>query len=162
MAHTQAYGPKHLFMVHIMHIKANMGYYPLNKMQNIKRLRHIVWLKTISLPLISFLSCPCYWKAASQMHVAPQIAVQCPLLTIYARCCPRHALDDVIIHCRYQRLPLEGSVIRTFEYCSVCSDWTTVVFWGNYLVKLIIADVSQCFPTFLMLQFWIWYFITPL
>ena len=70
----------------------------------------------------------------------------CPLLTICPRCCPRHAPDDVIIHCGYHRLPLDGAVIGTFEYCSVCSDWTTVVFWGNSLVKLIIANVSQCFP----------------
>ena len=26
MAHTQAYGPKHWFMVHIMHIRADMGH----------------------------------------------------------------------------------------------------------------------------------------
>ena len=50
----------------------------------------------------------------------------CPLLTICPRCCPRHAPDDVIIHCGYHRLPLDGAVIGTFEYCSVCSDWTTV------------------------------------
>ena len=34
------------------------------------------------------------------------------------RCCSRHASDDVIIHCRYLRLPLAGTVIGTFEYCS--------------------------------------------
>ena len=42
----------------------------------------------------------------------------CPLLTICPRCCPRHAPDDVIIHCGYQRLPLDGAVIGTFEHCS--------------------------------------------
>ena len=38
----------------------------------------------------------CWWhlKTASQMQVAPRIVVQsCPLLTIYPRCCPRHATD---------------------------------------------------------------------
>ena len=43
----------------------------------------------------------------------------CPLLTICPRCCPRHAPD---IECGYHRLPLDGAVIGTFEYCSVCSD----------------------------------------
>ena len=43
-------------------------------------------------------------------------------------------------------LPLDGAVIGTFEYCSVCSDWITIVLWGNSLVELIIAAVSQCFP----------------
>ena len=51
----------------------------------------------------------------------------CQLLAICPRCCPRHAPDDVIIHCGYHRLPLDGTVIGTFEYCSVCSDWTTIV-----------------------------------
>ena len=27
---------------------------------------------------------------------------------------PRHAPDDVIIHCGYYRLPLDGAVIETF------------------------------------------------
>ena len=48
-------------------------------------------------------------------------------------------------HCGYHRLPLDGAVIGTFEYCPVCSVWTTVVFWGNSLVKLIIANVFSMF-----------------
>ena len=52
------------------------------------------------------------------MHVAPQIAVHCwqyapdvgPAMPI--------APDDVIIHCGYQRLSLDGAVIGTFEHCS--------------------------------------------
>ena len=51
-------------------------------------------------------------KTASQMHVAPRIVVFC-------WSCPRHAPDDVIIHCGYQKLPLDGAVIGTFEYCSI-------------------------------------------
>ena len=60
----------------------------------------------------------------------------CPLLTIYPRCCPRYAPDmpqmmllptaDII-----QRLPLDGVIIGTFEYCHVFSARTTVVFWGK-------------------------------
>ena len=46
-----------------------------------------------------------------------------------------------IIDCLQMALSLE-----LFEYCSMCSDWITVVFWGNSLDKLIRADVSQCFP----------------
>ena len=42
----------------------------------------------------------------------------CPLLTIWPRCCPRHAPDDVIIQCGYQRLSLDGAVIGTFEHYS--------------------------------------------
>ena len=60
-----------------------------------------------------------------------------------ADCC---LLSTICPRAGYQRLPLDGAVIGTFEYCSVCSDWTTVVFWGNSLVKLIIANVSQYFP----------------
>ena len=42
-----------------------------------------------------------------------------------------------------QKLPLDDTVTGTLEYCSVCSDWTTVVFWGNSLVRLIIVNVAQ-------------------
>ena len=58
-------------------------------------------------------------KTTSEMHVAPQI-----WKAASKWCCS----------------------LELFEYCSICSDWITVVFWGNSLVKLIIADVSQCFP----------------
>ena len=61
-----------------------------------------------------------------------------------------------------QRLPLDGAVIGTFKYCSVCSDWTPFVFWGNYLVRLIIANIAQCLQynidielkKYLLLCFW--------
>ena len=33
--------------------------------------------------------------------------------------------------------------MEPFEHYSVCAEWITVVFWGNSLVKLIIADISQ-------------------
>ena len=47
----------------------------------------------------------------------------CSLLTICPSSCPRHASDDVIItaECRYHRLPPDGAVIETFEFCSLCS-----------------------------------------
>ena len=60
-------------------------------------------------------------KRASLMHVAPRIAVHCW----------QYAPDVVSDMPRiYQRLPLDGAVIGTFDFCLVCSDWTIVVFWG--------------------------------
>ena len=58
-------------------------------------------------------------------------------------------LCSFILFMWYQICPLGGATyircllmtlsLELFEYCSVCSDWITVVFWG-------IADVHQCFP----------------
>ena len=89
---------------------------------------------------------------------------RCPLLSIVVHCCP---LLSIVVHW-YHRLPLDGAVIGT---CWILPR----MFWLNdscVLVKLIIADISQCFPfnlqqfpnvlqryslkaQFLMLQLWI-------
>ena len=104
------------------------------------------------------------------VHCCPSLSVVvhcCPLLSIVFNCYP---LLSIVIQC----CPLLSIVLslKLFECCSVWSDWITVVFWGNSLVKLIIADISQCFPynlqqfhnvlqryylkaKFLMIQFWI-------
>ena len=49
------------------------------------------------------------------MHIAPQIAVHIGdnMPQKLSQMCPR---------CGYQKLPPDGAVIETFDYCSVCSD----------------------------------------
>ena len=57
---------------------------------------------------------------ASQMHVAPRIAVHCwQYAPDVVPDMPQMMLlptADII-----QRLPLDGAVVGTFEYCPVCS-----------------------------------------
>ena len=45
------------------------------------------------------------------------------MLSIVDRCCLKHAQDADT----YQRLLPHGAVMGTFDYCSVSSDWTTIV-----------------------------------
>ena len=45
-----------------------------------------------------------------------------PAVIFYVTLANEDTQDDAIIHCGYHILPLDGAVIGTFEYCSVCSD----------------------------------------
>ena len=68
----------------------------------------------------------CLYSLKNGITDACSAAHCCPLLTICPRCCPRHAPDDIIIHCGYQRLPLDGAVFQTFDRCSSISLMTVV------------------------------------
>ena len=72
----------------------------------------MVGRKSLRAPI---LRAPAVLKTASQMHIAPQIAVHIGdnMPQKLSQMCPR---------CGYQKLPPDGAVIETFDYCSVCSD----------------------------------------
>ena len=81
------------------------------------------------------------WQWQNGIREAWSTADCCPLLSIAIHLCILLLSSADIIDCLWMALSLE-----LFEYCSVCSDWITIVFGGNSLVMIIIADVSQCFP----------------
>ena len=72
------------------------------------------------------------------------------LMLLMHWCCWCCWLSDFLVAQNVENVEKAASRWRCsfelFKFCFVCSNWITVVFWGNSWVQLTIAQVYQCFP----------------